>query len=76
MRGDIILILIALIGAGGAVLGPYVVARLNRQDKTLGSIQVNVNGRLDRLLQERAEHIEKIATLEAEKEIQEKEGTT
>lgn len=72
---NLVLILVALIGAGGAISAARTNRKLDRQGDALGTIQVNVNGRLDRLLKERAEHIEKIAGLEAERAIQEEKGT-
>jgi hypothetical protein len=43
-------ILVAVIGAGGAVVSAYIIGRFTRQDRVLDKIQVNVNSRLDKLL--------------------------
>lgn len=43
-------VLVAIIGAVTTVIGSYLTYRTHKQDQTLGRIEVNVNSRLDKLI--------------------------
>lgn len=48
----LVTILTTLIATGGGIFCTYIVVRTNRQDRTLNQIELNVNSRLDRLLEQ------------------------